>query len=257
MAEPLTWTELTGTVARLHMTRGEANVLDVALSHELAGRFGELAGSGARAIVLTGRERIFCAGADLERICDGQPAELDEMLAALSGVFLAVFSSPIPVVAAINGHAIAGGCILASACDYRIMNADRGRIGVTGLLAGIPFPAVATEVLRFAVGTQRLREVLYFGRTYRAEAALDLSLVDETAPGPDVLARATEVAAGLAGLAPEPLRVVRHQLRAPALEQIERGRAADEHVRAYWHSAAMREAVTAYASRVLRHGHPG
>jgi len=75
---------------------------------------------------------------------------------------------PILVVAAVNGHAIAGGCILVSACDHRVMNAERGRIGVTELLVGVPFPVTALEILRFAAGTHRLQELIYNGRTYPA-----------------------------------------------------------------------------------------
>jgi enoyl-CoA hydratase len=101
------------------------------LCRDLVARFAGLGRGGHRAAVLTGHGPIFSAGVDLLRLRDGGPGYLEEFLPALSDAFLAVFRCPLPVVAAVNGHAVAGGCILVSACDRRVMNADHGRIGVT------------------------------------------------------------------------------------------------------------------------------
>src|SRR4249920_8436 len=159
------------------MAHGKANTLDTTLCRDLAAQLGELERGGHRAAVLTGHGPIFSAGADLLRLRDGGPGYLDEFLPALSEAFLAVFDCPVPVVAAVNGHAIAGGCVLACACDYRVMNEGHGRIGVTELLVGVPFPVTALEILRFAAGTRRLSELACFGRTYRAAEAAGLGLV--------------------------------------------------------------------------------
>ena len=146
--------EVRRQVAVVQMRRGKANALDTALCRSLTAEFGELAGRGCRAAVLTGRGSIFSAGVDLLRLRDGGPGYLDEFLPALSQAFLAVFDCPVPVVAAVNGHAIAGRCVLICACDYRVMNDGHGRIGVTELLVGVLFPITALEILRFAVGTR-------------------------------------------------------------------------------------------------------
>lgn len=244
--------ETRGRVAVVTMTHGRANALDTSLCHALTARFGELEGSGHEAVVLTGHGTIFSAGVDLLRLRDGGPGYLGEFLPALSEAFLAVFSSPLPVVAAVNGHAVAGGCVLACACDHRVMNAGRGRIGVTELLVGLPFPAAATEILRFAVGTPRLKEISYFGRTYPAADAVDLGLVDEAVPEASVLSRARAIAEEFAALPGEPLRHTRRQLRAPALELIARQRAGDELVRQMWDSPAARETVRRYVTSTLR-----
>jgi enoyl-CoA hydratase/carnithine racemase len=161
------------------------------------------------------RGSIFSAGVDLLRLCDGGPGYLQEFLPALSEAFLALFSCPVPVVAAVNGHAIAGGCVLVCACDHRVMNAGHGRIGVTELLAGLPFPVTALEILRFAVGTHRLQELTHLGRTYPADQAVGLGLIDEAVAGASVLARAVAIAGQFAALAPEPLAHTRRQIRAP------------------------------------------
>jgi enoyl-CoA hydratase len=244
--------EVRGQVAVVQMTHGKANALDTALCRSLTAEFGGLAGRGCRAAVLTGRGPIFSAGVDLLRLRDGGPGYLDEFLPALSEAFLAVFDCPVPVVAAVNGHAIAGGCILTCACDHRVMNEGHGRIGVTELLVGVPFPITALEILRFAVGTHQLKELTCFGRTYRAAEAVGLGLVDEAVAQTQVLARAVAVAAELAALPPEPLRHTRRQIRGPALERIAHQRATDRDVHQMWDSPSARQTVKAYVNKTLR-----
>ena len=114
------------------------------------------------------------------------------------------------------------------------MNEGHGRIGVTELLVGVPFPVTALEILRFAVGTRRLTELACFGRTYRAAEAVSLGLVDEAVAETQVLARAAGVAAELAVLPAEPLRHTRGQVRGPVLERIARQRATDSEVHRMW-----------------------
>ena len=249
---PMISVEVRGQVAVVQMGHGKANALDTALCRSLTEEFGELAGRGCRAAVLTGRGSIFSAGVDLLRLRDGGPGYLDEFLPALSQVFLAVFDCPVPVVAAVNGHAIAGGCVLACACDWRVMNAGHGRIGVTELLVGVPFPVTALEILRFAVGTPALTELACFGRTYHAAEAVSLGLVDEAVSETQVLGRAEEVAAELAALPAEPLAHTRGQVRGPVLERIAAQRATDSQVHRMWSSPSARQAVEAYVNKTLR-----
>jgi len=244
--------ELRGQVAVVQMARGRANALDTAFCQRLTAELRGLAGRACRAAVLTGRGAIFSAGVDLLALRDGGPGYLDEFLPALSEAFLAVFDGPVPVVAAVNGHAVAGGCILTCACDYRVMNEGHGRIGVTELLVGVPFPVTPLEILRFAVGTPRLRELTYFGRTYPAAEAVRLGLVDEAVAGTQLLDRAVAVAAELAALPPEPLRHTRRQIRGPALERITQQRASDRDVHRMWDSPSARQAIDAYVRQTLR-----
>src|SRR5262245_34195705 len=110
-----------GGVAVMTLAQGKANTLDVALCRDLVRRFAEVSVSAASAVVLTGQGRIFSAGVDLIRAAEGGATYLREFLPELSKAFAAVFFHPAPVVAAINGHAIAGGCVLACAADRRLM----------------------------------------------------------------------------------------------------------------------------------------
>src|SRR5579863_109661 len=118
--------ETSGPVAVVHMRHGKANALDLEFCNGLVERLEELRLSSAGSVVLTGQGHIFSAGVDLLRVLNDGPAYLERFLPALTKLFETLFCFPKPVVAAINGHAIAGGCVLACAADHRIMAMESG-----------------------------------------------------------------------------------------------------------------------------------
>jgi len=150
-------------IAVLTLTHGKANALDIELCDALAARFKELRKSGEKAVVLTGQGKIFSAGVDLKRLSSGGADYIRQFLPALHRLYEAIFFHPKPVVAAINGHAIAGGCVLACCADRRIMGREAGRIGVTEILVGVPFPALAFEIVRSAVQPRYLPQFTLSG----------------------------------------------------------------------------------------------
>jgi enoyl-CoA hydratase len=127
-------TEDRDDVVVLRIEHGRVGALDVELLNALT----EAVAAYDRAVVITGSGSSFSAGVDLRRTLDGGRSYTEELLVALSRTFRAVFDHPRPTVAAVNGHAIAGGCVLALACDLRLMSG--GRIGLTELAVGVPFP---------------------------------------------------------------------------------------------------------------------
>ena len=241
--------EEAGDVTVLRLAHGKANALDTTLCRDLVAALTEL--SAAPAIVLTGTAGIFSAGVDLHQIAAGGAAYVEEFLPALSDAFITLFAHPRPVVAAVNGHAIAGGMVLAAACDHRIMNATHGRIGVTELVVGVPFPISALEILRCAYG-RTIRELTYFGRTYPAAEALPLTLIDEPAAPDDVLDRALAVATQLAAIPPTSFHHTKNLIRRPYLTRITESRADDAtDVLRGWSSPEVRTAITSYVREVL------
>jgi enoyl-CoA hydratase len=136
-----------GGLAVLRLAHGKVNAMSMEFCEAVTARFAEI--PPARAVVMTATGRTFSAGVDLVRLLEGGAPYIREFLPALSTMFATVFSHPAPVVAAINGHAIAGGCVLACAADKRLMARDGGHIGVTELLVGVPFPPVAMEIMRW------------------------------------------------------------------------------------------------------------
>jgi enoyl-CoA hydratase len=110
-----------GNVVIFQIKHGKANALDVELCHAIVAHLEESCDSSAQALVLTGQGRIFSAGVDLVRVLNDGPAYIRVFMPILSKAFEALFCYPKPVIAAINGHAIAGGCVLGCAADHRIM----------------------------------------------------------------------------------------------------------------------------------------
>src|SRR5262245_18522062 len=127
-----------GEVTLLHMAHGKANALDVEFCEALTAQLTAIKNSPTRAVILIGVGPIFSAGVDLLRLLEEDATYLQTFLPALITMFETVFFHPQPVVAAVNGHAIAGGCILACAADHRVMSRSPGRIGVPGLPVGLP-----------------------------------------------------------------------------------------------------------------------
>ena len=135
----------------------------------IAAQFDALRDSAAKAVVVTGQGRMFSAGVDLPRLVAGGAAYAREFVPAMNHAFETLFAFTKPLVAAVNGHAIAGGCVLACCADYRIMAREPGRIGVPELLVGVPFPVVPLEIVRFATPPQHVQALIYRGLTLAAD----------------------------------------------------------------------------------------
>jgi enoyl-CoA hydratase len=245
-------------IAIVTMRHGKANALDIELCDALTEAFEDLCGDEAQAVVLTGQGRMFSAGVDLIRLDEGGADYVREFLPALARLCQAAFYHPKPVVAAVNGHAIAGGCILACCADRRIMAREAGRIGVTELLVGVPFPALAFEVLRFAVPPRRLAEFTLGGETYAADAALERGWVDALTAPDALMDEAVATARKLAALPPAAFVQTKRQIRQAVIERVAAtGAAIDAVVTDIWCSDEALAAVRDYVAKTLKKGHSG
>jgi enoyl-CoA hydratase len=167
-------------------------------------------------------------------------------------MFATVFSHPKPVVAAVNGHAIAGGCVLACAADRRLMGRAAGRIGVTELLVGVPFPAVAMEIMRCVTAPQFFEEAIFGGEVYTPPDALARGLVNELVDSGELLDRAVGTAKALASLPPSVFALTKRQTRDPAFERLDRvGPTVDAAVEEIWTAPETLERVRAYVASTL------
>lgn len=249
--------ETHGRVAVLRLAHGKANAFDAVFSKALVAALDAAAAdANVAAVVVTGAGgggKIFSAGVDLVQVLDGGATYLAEFLPALRTALERLFFFEKPLVAAVNGHAIAGGCLLAAAADRRLMAAGDARIGVPERLVGVPFPAIALEILRFTVPAGRLQEVAYLGRTYLPDEAAARGLVDEVVAPEALLARAIESATQLAA-APGPAFILtKRQLRGPSRDFLEAHAAAiDAEVFAAWKSPEAHEAIRAYVEKTLK-----
>jgi enoyl-CoA hydratase len=242
--------ELEDGILTLRLAHGKASAMDVELLEALEA---ELHGAAdARAVVLTGTGGIFSAGVDLFRIVEGGAAYVDRFVPLLSSFVRAMFALPVPVVAAVNGHAIAGGGVMTLAADYRLMAEGNGRIGVPELVVGVPFPAAALEVVRFVVPRHRVQALLYTGRTLAPHDALADGLLDEVVPADALAARAREVAVQLASLPPEVFRATKQALRADALARMDAAEEYDRNVLTLWSAPETHARIRDYMARVVR-----
>ncbi len=241
------------SVAVLRLEHGKANALDVELVAALTDHLHDVERSNRhKAAVLTGTGSIFCAGVDLFRFEESGAAYLDTFFHALVDCFLQVFTFPRPLIAAVNGHAIAGGCVLAAAADYRVMRRGSGTIGVPELRVGIPFPVAAIEILRFAASTQQLQELVYLGRTYDPEQAHARGLVDELVDSESLLERALDVAGDLGSMPAARFGITKRQLRAPGVDRIERlAPTIDAEVLRGWKDPSTHAAIRSYLRETL------
>ena len=240
-------------IAVVTLRHGKANALDIELCDALTAKFIGLRDDDSKAVVITAQGTIFSAGVDLIRVSDGGADYIRRFLPSLHRLYETVFFHPKPVVAAINGHAIAGGCVLACCADRRIMAENGGRIGVTELLVGVPFPALAFEIVRFAVPARYLAEFTLSGATYPADAALECGWIDEIAEPEDLLDDALAIAAEFAELSPPAFAQNKMQLRTAVTERMaQSGEATDRAVTDIWTAPAALASIRDYVARRLR-----
>jgi len=201
-------------IHELRLARAPVNALDPALCAQLRDAIADAVASGAQGLVLSGGPKVFSAGLDVPFLLTLDDAALRE---AWEGFFLAaraLADCPVPVAAALNGHAPAGGCVLALCCDYRVMAAGEYRIGLNETQVGLVAPEGIQRLLRRVVGPHRAERLLVAGEMVDAQRALAIGLVDELAGIDDVPRRAREWLLGLLALPRKPVLATRAIARA-------------------------------------------
>jgi enoyl-CoA hydratase len=200
-------------------------------------------------VVITGAGRCFSAGVDLRALVDGGAEYAERFVAALSEAFLAVFDHPAPVIAAVNGHAIAGGCVFVMCADVRLMSA--GTIGLTELAVGVHFPVAALEICRFAMGTSVARAALQ-ANTIDADTALARGWIDAVVSNEELIPQAIATARELGQYSPAAYAATKRQLHRPVRTVIDAGVEVDAKVRASWMTEETRGRIAAFVEALAR-----
>ena len=219
MAETRIHLEKQDGICTLALARGPANALDISFLEEIDAAIAELDGDNDwQALIITGSDSIFCAGVDLKKLPTLDLVDQDRILHALNDLYTRLYGLDRPVVAAINGHAVAGGMILALCCDYRIAVPGPSRFGLTEVRVGVAFPVSALEIARAELAPHVARNWLMFGATINAETALAQGALDELVASDALMARARQKADDLRSIPPGGYAKVKAQLRKPALD---------------------------------------
>jgi enoyl-CoA hydratase len=242
-----------GDVAILRMAHGKANALDVEFCQAVAKALDEQRDSAARAVVLTGTGTILSAGVDLVRISAEDEGYVRRFLPALHKMFEAAFYLPKPLIAAVNGHAIAGGCVLACSADARIMARGQGRMGITEILVGVPFPALAYEVMRYAANPQYLPDMTLSGATYLSDEARTRGLVDDVVEPAELMDRAMAAAKTFAAIPAATFAATKEQMRQRVADHMaQHGARIDARVDEIWASPQTLQNIRAFVARTIK-----
>lgn len=206
-------------VALVRMTKPPANAMDLELLAEGIRVAGELRDADPDAVVITGDGRFFSGGLDLRVMPTLGPDELREGVHGINGLFATWYGFPRPVVAAVNGHAVAGGLIFALCGDLRV-GAPVAKLGLTEVAVGVPYPVAALAIAAAEVPRRLVRRLVLGGELISPAEALDAGLLDEIVDDDALVPRSLEVARSLAEHPRRAYEMVKRQLRGDVLDRI-------------------------------------
>jgi enoyl-CoA hydratase/carnithine racemase len=207
----------------VRLERGKVNALNEQVVDELAACLRTLGTDPTvRGIVLTGTGKFFSFGFDIPEFLGMPKDAFAAYLRKFTTLYRDLFLHPKPVVAALNGHTVAGGCMLVTACDVRVMVKDNAKIGLNEIGFGSSVFAGSLELVRFWVGSRRAQEIVYGGTLFTAEQALDRGLVDAVVPEGALIDAARTRLEELASRSPQAFQSIKRLLRRPLADEIER-----------------------------------
>ena len=210
-------------IAGVVIRRGKVNAFNDAVIDEMSRTFAELAlDPSVRAITLTGTGKFFSFGFDIPQFLGYNKEQFTRYLTNFTRLYREIFLHPKPVVAMLNGHTIAGACMIATACDYRVMVSGKARISLNEINFGSSVFAGSVEMLKLLVGHRNAETVLYSGAMYTAEEAHRMGLVDQVVSESDLEYEAGKVAREYAAREPDAFRSIKGLLRRAVAEQMER-----------------------------------
>jgi len=182
------------SVAVLELDRGVTNAINMQMVEEFNQVAQEIAhDEQVKALVISSKsEKFFSIGFDVPELYPLQQQEFEKFYKRFNRLCLAIYSLPVPTVAAITGHATGGGCILAQCCDFRFMAGGKSVIGLPEIKLGVPVPLPADRILRQILGDREASKLMYSGDFLQTDEALNIGLVDETYPLFDLVQNAKD-----------------------------------------------------------------
>ena len=244
-------TERVEGVEVLRMDRPPANALDLELVQALGDGLTAAAAHGARAVVFAGRPGMFSGGLDVPALLTLDRAGVLGFWSAFLRLTRMLVGSPAPVVAAVTGHAPAGGAVLAIHCDYRVAADGEFVIGLNEVSVGLPVPPSILRCLEYLVGRRQAARLAVQGLLVPMAEAARVGLVDELCHLDEVVERAIAVAQRLASLPPIAMSATRRSCKAELLEPLDEAQEA-ELATSYWFSDETQREMRRLAERLGR-----
>ena len=239
-------------IRELRLARPPVNALDPALCAAIADGVRTAVADGADGIVLAGGPKVFSAGLDVPYLVSlgADRIALRATWDAFFDAARAIAGAPVPVAAALAGHAPAGGCVLALCCDYRVMASGPFAIGLNETQVGLVAPEGIQHLLRRVVGTYRAERLLIAGELVQADAALAMGLVDELVDVDSVATRARVWLEQLLALPRQPMLETRRIARADLVAALEPERIELDRFIEAWYSDDTQGALRALMAKL-------
>lgn len=240
----------TGTIHEIRLARPPVNALDPALVRALREAIAQAQRDGAHGIVLSGREGLFSAGLDVPALLPMDRDALRAFWDDFFGLCADLACSPIPVVAAITGHAPAGGAVLAIMCDYRVMADGAFRIGLNETQVGLAVPGTIQGAMRRLVGAYRAERLMVAGTMLESAEAKAIGFVDELVATDLVVPRAIAWLGELLALPPVAMRETRKIARADLVANFESGEFRVDDILDVWFAPEAQAVLNALVARL-------
>jgi len=208
-------------IARIALRRGKVNAINETVVDELTDCFRKLSFDPAvKAVIFTGEGKFFTFGFDIPEFLGYSKEAFVRYLTKFTGLYADIFLYPKPVVAALNGHTIAGGCMLAIACDWRIMVQGSAKISLNEINFSSSVFAGSVEMMKLWLGQKKAENALLGGAMYSPEEARDLGLIDQIVSRDDLDSEAGKKAREYASQDSAAFTSIKKLLRKPAAEEM-------------------------------------
>lgn len=208
-------------IAGIALCRGKVNAINETVVDELTDCFRKLSFDPAiKAVIFTGEGKFFTFGFDIPEFLGYSKEAFVRYLTKFTGLYRDIFLYPKPVIAALNGHTIAGGCMLAIACDWRIMVQGGAKISLNEINFGSSVFAGSVEIMKLWLGQRKAENALLSGAMYSPEEALELGLIDQIVSKDDLDSQARKKALEYAAQDSAAFMSIKKLLRKPAAEEM-------------------------------------
>lgn len=201
-------------IARVALSRGKVNAINEKVVDELSDCFKQLADDPTvKAIIFTGEGKFFTFGFDIPEFLAYPKDDFIRYLTKFTDLYTYLFLYPKPVIAALNGHTVAGGCMLAISCDYRIMVPEKARIALNEINFASSLFAGSVEIMKLLIGQRKAETAVYSGAMYSPEEALELGLIDRIVSPDELEKEARKIAEEYASKDGAAFKSIKHLLR--------------------------------------------